>query len=441
MPRVVVVGAGVAGMTAALLLAESGSSVTVLEREASAGGLARTFQYGGFGFDIGPHRFHTDDPLVLAFLNRILDGASGRIDRRSGVWMFGRYHDWPLRPATLFKLPPGILLRTARDILRRPRFAGESFRDYILSRYGRTLYDVFFGPYTRKFILADPAEMHYDWAAAGIDRAVIDPRIRMNSLTELMRATLLPRPVKTEFIYPADGGIAGFVRRLKDELERSGGVVLTGRRAARVAAESGRVSSVSTETGETFDCDRLVWTAPIGELAEMLDIGPTSLAFISTVCLNYEVDAEPRLPYQWCYFGQEDIRFSRVSLPLLFSQSMAPPGRSGICVEVTCLEGDSFWREPAARLPQIEEHLRRVGAVRPADRLRAVHVERIPNTYPVYRLGYREELARLRSKLESFSNLRLLGRCGTFWYNNMDHSIRAAIDLAAELTAGSRGGV
>jgi protoporphyrinogen oxidase len=440
MTRVVVVGGGVAGMTAALLCAESGSSVTVLEREAAAGGLARTFHYNGFGFDIGPHRFHTDDPLVLAFLTRILGGAGERIDRRSGVWMFKRYHDWPLRPGSLLKLPPGVLLRTAGDILRRPRSTGESFQGYILSRYGRTLYDVFFAPYTRKFILSDPAEVHRDWAAAGIDRAVIDPRIRMDSLSDLVRATLLPRPVKTEFIYPAQGGIAGFVQRLQAELERSGVIVRTGQRAIGVATEAGRVTSVTAGTGETFGCDRLVWTAPIGELAGMLGVGPTSLAFISTVCLNYEVEAEPTLPYQWCYFGQGDISFSRVSLPSLFSQSMAPPGRSGLCVEVTCHEGDSFWREPAVHLPLTEEHLRRVGAVRPSDRLRAVHVERIPNTYPVYGLGYRRELDRVRARLGSFSNLRLLGRCGTFWYNNMDHSIRAAIDLSAELAAESRGG-
>jgi protoporphyrinogen oxidase len=443
-------------MTAALLAAEAGHAVTVLEREGTIGGLARTFRYGGFAFDIGPHRFHTDDARVRDFLNRILGAGADRIERRSGVWMFERYHDWPLRPASLFKLPLSVLLRTSGDILksavRSPYSAfrptphsllpapspGESFRDYVLSRYGRTLYDVFFAPYTRKFVLVEPELIHRDWAASGIDRAVIDPRVRMNSLAEVVQTMLLPRPVKTEFIYPAQGGIGDFGQRLGHELEQRHGVVRTGQRVVRVMREPGRIVSVSTDAGTEHDCDLLVWTAPVNELARMVrghdpnrfDSGSCPLTFVSTICYNCELEGEPRIPYQWCYFGQEPVSFSRLAIPLLFSRTMAPPGKCGVCAEVTCREEDSRWQAPAALQGRIEADLRRVGAVASADGINAIHIERIPNSYPVYRLGYREELNRVRAELGVFANLRLLGRCGTFWYNNMDHSIRAALDLA-----------
>jgi protoporphyrinogen oxidase len=439
MSRIVVVGAGVAGMTAALLAAEAGHAVTVLEREETIGGLARTFRYGGFAFDIGPHRFHTDDAAVRDFLNRILGADGDRIERRSGVWMFERYHDWPLRPASLLKLPLSVLLRTSGDILRRPRCRGESFRDYVLSRYGRTLYDVFFAPYTRKFVLADPEQIHRDWASAGIDRAVIDPRVRMNSLAEVVQTMLLPRPVKTEFIYPAQGGIGDFGERLAREIEQRHGAVRTGQRVVSVRREPGRIVSVSTDAATEYACDLLVWTAPVNELARMLGQDETGLGFVSTICYNCELEGEPRIPYQWCYFGQEQVSFNRVSFPTLFSRTMAPLGKCGVCAEVTCREGDSRWQEPAALQGRIEGELRRVGVVANADGINAIHIERIPNSYPVYRLGYHEELNRVRTELGVFANLRLLGRCGTFWYNNMDHSIRAALDLARELASGPLG--
>jgi len=39
--------------------------------------------------------------------------------------------------------------------------------------------------------------------------------------------------------------------------------------------------------------------------------------------------------------------------------------------------------------------------------------------------------------LGSFDNLMMLGRTGTFWYNNMDHSIRQALDCAEAVISGS----
>jgi protoporphyrinogen oxidase len=258
---------------------------------------------------------------------------------------------------------------------------------------------------------------------------------------------LLPRPVKTEFIYPAQGGIGDFGQRLAHEFEQRSGTVRTGQRVVSVRPEPGRIVSVSTDEGAEYDCDLLVWTAPVNELARMVrghdpnrfDSGSCPLTFVSTICYNCELEGEPRIPYQWCYFGQESVSFSRLSFPRFFSRTMAPPGRCGVCAEVTCREGDARWQEPAAMQGRIEADLRRARAVSSADRINAIHIERIPNSYPVYRLGYREELSRVRAELGGFANLRLLGRCGTFWYNNMDHSIRAALDLARELASGPLG--
>jgi len=148
METVMIIGAGVAGLSAGYQLSQKGMKVVVVEKEDRVGGLARSFQYGEFIFDVGPHRFHTDDQKVLRFIKMVLAGELVTIPRSSGVYFFGRYHDWPLRVKTVFKLPLSLSLKVARDLLRPRRRTGSSFEDYIINMYGPTLSDSFFKLYT-----------------------------------------------------------------------------------------------------------------------------------------------------------------------------------------------------------------------------------------------------------------------------------------------------
>src|SRR5919112_2638019 len=97
MPSVTIVGAGVAGLTIGYQLAQRGYRVTLIERNAVVGGLGRTFHYGNFHFDVRPHRFHTENPRVAAFIREILLEEAIEIPRKSGARMFGKYPEWPLR--------------------------------------------------------------------------------------------------------------------------------------------------------------------------------------------------------------------------------------------------------------------------------------------------------------------------------------------------------
>ena len=83
MTSVTIVGAGVAGLTIAYQLVRQGFHVTVIEKNAVVGGLARTFHYGDFHFDVGPHRFHTENSRVAEFIRRILGKEAIEIPARA----------------------------------------------------------------------------------------------------------------------------------------------------------------------------------------------------------------------------------------------------------------------------------------------------------------------------------------------------------------------
>ena len=421
MKKVVVVGAGVAGLTAGYLLAQKGYHVVVLEKEDRVGGLARSFYYDGFIFDIGPHRFHTDDEKVLEFIENILGENKIVLPRKSGVWMFGKYHDWPLNWKVLFKLPVPVILRTAFDIFSKKTQKGDSFEDYIMERYGKTLYDVFFKPYTEKFLKLSPEKVHRHWAETGIDRAIIDKKVSMGSLTEVIKTALIPRAVQTNFLYPSDGGI-----------EKSGGKVLLNSPVKRIESEGSKIAGVYYRE-ECIQPDLVIWTAPITTLVSLLQLPSCDINYISMVVFNIEVKGMPRTTYQWCYFGQSDTTMNRVSIPALFSDQAAPQGKTGICVEVTCFERDDVWKNPERLIDTILSDLFKVKMIKSREDIEKIHVEKILNTYPVYDIEYTGKLKKILALLEEFEGIKLLGRTGTFWYNNMDHSIRMAFDLANKI--------
>ena len=434
MRRVAVIGGGVAGLTVAYQLARAGIAVTVLEKEGSVGGLARSFQYGDFVFDIGPHRFHTDDAKVSGFIHEVLNDDELAVPRCSGVWMFDQYHDWPLTQKTLFKLPLSVMLRSGIDLFFRPAPRDDSFRDYILAMYGRTLYELFFRPYTSKFIKLDPAQVHSEWARSGVDRAVIDKNVKMNSLVEVLRSTLLPKAVNTNFVYPISGGINVFSEKLADMIHNLGGEVWTNSPATGLVLQDGAITQVLGAHG-ALDVDHVIWSAPIGQAARLLNIPDPGLRYLSIVCYNFELSEPPHTNYQWCYFGSADLVMNRTSVPALFNKDIVPRGKGSVCIEVTCLPGDDVWTDPERLVEVLKKELLAVGLVRSLDHVEQAHIVKVADTYPIYDIDFRYRLEQANIALKQVTNLQLLGRTGTFWYNNMDHSIRMALDQSAEFLA------
>lgn len=66
-PKVVVIGSGFAGLSAACCLAKEGCMVTVLEKNATPGGRARQFEADGFKFDMGPSWYWMPDVFEQFF--------------------------------------------------------------------------------------------------------------------------------------------------------------------------------------------------------------------------------------------------------------------------------------------------------------------------------------------------------------------------------------
>jgi protoporphyrinogen oxidase len=429
---VVVVGAGVTGLVTAHLLAEAGSRVVVIEKDPLIGGLAKSWQYDGFVFDVGPHRFHTANPNVAAYLDRVLQGEATAFPRLSEVYFRDQYYRWPLQPRNLLQLPPEVAGRAFLDLAANTfkNLPTETFEGYVVNQYGTTLYENFFKDYSIKFLGIHPRDTHADWAKVGINRAIIDEKLQMHNLVQLAKTTLLQsRKTEIDFLYPK-GGLHRTWALVAERILSLGGRILVGQ-GARLVAHDG-ITSV-TAGGERFTPSVVIWTAPVTLAMRQLGHEVPKLEYLGLLLYNVLVRGDALRPYQWCYYGEKGLVFNRVSIPRYFSDDTCPPDTHGLCVEVTCRNGDARWRNAESLTDWVIDDLIRVGALKDRGSIQNVYVERVAESYPIYHKDYPAELDKARRALATYSNLHLAGRTGMFWYNNMDHSMENAMQLAQRL--------
>ena len=161
----VVVGAGLCGLTVAERLAAAGRKVVLLERRDRVGGLARSFDDGGFIFDLGPHYFFLNvREDVSDYARSVVRGPYEEIDFRISAHFRGREIAWPPNFGSLFRLPPRAVLHYFRRMVRHQTPTELDFRGFTTFLYGEAMYETFFGPYIRKKLpVVEGGDLHRDW--------------------------------------------------------------------------------------------------------------------------------------------------------------------------------------------------------------------------------------------------------------------------------------
>lgn len=428
----VIIGGGVAGLTAAFKLLENKKKVTLIEIEKRCGGLGKSFIYNKNIFDIGPHRFFSLNHSVINFVKNILSNEFIEISRNASVHFSGKYLSWPFNFIDFFRLPLKISSSSMIDLffnLYKKKSSHISFEDYLVSRYGKTIYNNFFKDYTEKFLGLKSESVDKKWADLSIERALIDPKIKMADLFDIIVQSFKLND-KTKFIYPLKGGIGRFSDILVNLILQKKGKIITETKPVKLKILKNKIQGLELSKYGYIKCDKLLWSAPITDLIELLK-EKTSLYFRSTVLLNLIVSGEPALRYQWCYFGEKDVVFSRVSIPSFFSPFNSQEGVFGLCVEITCDKNEQIKIEPLKK--RVIEDLYKTKFLSKKNRVLSIHFEKIDNSYPVYKKGFESEKQKCINMISTLKNVYLLGRCGLFWYNNMDQSIEHSMKLTEEL--------
>ncbi len=276
------------------------------------------------------------------------------LERVSRIRLLDRYFDYPLSFGNVLSRMPlhrgaGMMLSFALEKARgifSPR-EQESFEGWVLSRFGRGLYELYLAPYNRKLWGIEPRELSADWASQ---------RITVPSLAGLVRETLFPsretvRSLVSTFHYPA-GGIGSISDALARRIRDLGGEILYSREPSSVQRRGDRWEIVID--GETLSCNSIINTIPVNEYTGLLgDALPdrvhrsaSALQFRSLVFLAVLLDSDVKPRDHWIYTSEDRYLFNRLSI----SRNFDPRSPSQVVFEFSCMEGDHIWNASTEEL-------------------------------------------------------------------------------------------
>lgn len=438
--RILVIGAGPAGLSAAYELVQRGWKPLVLEKASQVGGISRTELHDGYRYDVGGHRFFTKVPEVAQLWTSMLGDDLIKVSRLSRIYYRGKFYQYPLNLwntlSNLSLWESGLILLSYLRWQALPYKEEETFEQWVTNRFGRRLYRTFFQRYTEKVWGIPCTQIRADWAAQ---------RIQGLSLTQAVLNAIVgtesAKSLISEFLYPRLG--PGMMwERFAERVTAGGGEVWLNSEAVRIDRQSERVTAVTVQRGQEtlhIPVSGILTSMPLPELiAALSPASPPAvqraaraLRHRSFLTVGLRVPRAPLFPDNWVYIQSPEVQAGRMQNLGNWSAAMLPgTGQTSLGIEYFCNEGDALWTADDADLVRLARHeLAQMGLAVESEVLPGP-VIRQPKAYPVYDPEYRTNVNLVRGFLAGFDNLQTIGRNGMHRYNNMDHSMLTGI-LAA----------
>ena len=442
-----IIGAGPAGLTAAYQLVKRGYNVTVFEAGDAVGGMAKTIPLWGQLVDLGPHRFLSTDPRVNAIWLEAIGDDYEILNRMTRIYYRGNLIDYPLKPFNALRhlgwFEALRCLASYAKALLFPRRDTTTFESWVSNRFGSRLFSIFFKSYSEKLWGISCQELDSDFAAQ---------RIKKFSLLEAIRVAVgkarstRHKTLAEQFPYPKLG--SGLVyERMAQSISGNGGTVLLNTPVRAVHPRSGETGSMRIEltNGETIQFDHVISSMPITQLVEKLDAPPAiqeharQLRFRNTILVYLRIESAALFPDQWIYVHSPEVRTGRITnFRNWTSKITGGQPETILCLEYWCSDNDELWRADEAALAKLAmDDLLRFAFLKGA-RVKDSTVRRVPKCYPVYVRGYKTHVTALAEFLNGVEGLTVIGRYGSFKYNNQDHSILMGALAAENIADGAR---
>lgn len=441
--KVVIIGGGPAGLTAAYELCKAGAAPVVIEKDNVVGGISRTVDHKGYHFDIGGHRFFTKVRAVDDLWREVLGDKFLKRSRLSRIYYHRKFFYYPLRPANALR---GLGIWNSFMILMSylhsrlfPTKPEKTFEQWVSNRFGKRLYRTFFKSYTEKVWGISCSEISAEWAAQRIRGLSLLTALKSSFvLNDVTNGSNTIKTLISSFDYPRKG--PGMMwEAFADVVRERGGTLRLGSDVVKIYHMNNRVEAVallSDGRDEIVKGTDFISSMPIKELVRKLEPQAPEAVLNAADDLKYRdfitvaviINKKDLFPDNWIYIHDPEVRVGRIQNYKNWSPYMVPDAeKTCLGLEYFCFEGDSMWMMDDAGLVELaKKELDILGLARSSD-VEDGTVVRMPKAYPVYDAGYHRALKVIRGFVDKLDNLQLAGRNGMHRYNNQDHSMMTAM--------------
>ena len=403
--KYIVIGGGVSGLTVANLLQRKGHVVTVIEAEASPGGLVRCEKRKEGLFHLcGGHVFNTKLDDVRQWFWTMIDRRQFVQTSRNSVVLMdgGIVANYPIEDH-IYMLGRNVgeqIVDEWLQLLQNPKKNPSNFEDFLEQRFGHTLYELYFKPYNQKIWRRDLSQVPLSWLEGKLPMPTVREMLLHNMYHVEERSF-----VHSTFYYPREKGSQYIVDMLAEGID----VRCSQRVESIVKSECGWLVN-----GE--ECDRVVFCGNIRNLPSLLggiegySDAIEKLEYHGTTSVFCEIDKNP---YSWLYMPSNQHDSHRIICTGNFSPCNNHCPRLTATIEFT----DKISKE------EILDHLKRI----PLNPKYLTH-HYTDCSYPIQDVKTRETISSLKQRL-SKQSLYLCGRFAEWEYANMDVCMGAALDL------------
>lgn len=445
-----------AGLGAGLRLSRSNNHEVILfERCTIPGGMAATLFQNDCILDYGVHGLFVSKPRsekIVKEIRAMLGEELITVSKKTSIYFNRKYVNYPLQLKDLFStLNPFQIARCSVDfaIVRLKKrlkftFNEQSFKGWISSRFGKSLYDLYFGPYAEK-VWGIPADT--------LDADPLVRRVTTVSLWAVLKKAIkkalgLSVEAKKEysqqpitFLYGKEGAFS-ITRSMRDAIVDRGGSIQFGNTVTRINEENGIITGIEAsdfKNTKSYECDYIISTIKINDLVAAMMPRPEDSVLCSAekmlyrgLILVYLIIDRPKIYHdQWVYYSEANIIFNRVNEFKNISDTFAPHDKTALCAEITCFAGDELWNASDEIIVESTiKDLEKLEILQANDIIDSA-VRKLPAVYPLYDLETVKHKKRVQEYISRIKNLYSIGRLGSFEYLNMDEVIGEGM-VAAE---------
>ncbi len=366
--HVAIVGAGLAGLSAALRLAGAGRSVTVIERESVPGGRNGLLSKEGYSFDTGPSVL-TMPSLIADAFHCVGEEMSDWLELKPVSPLYRAfYHDGSQIDvhADTHQMESEI----ANEVSSAEAAGYRRYVDFVTKLYKYEMHDFIDRNIDSPLNLLTPnlarlvAMGGFRKLAPKVNQYLKDPRLQKVYSFQAMYAGVSPQQALAIYaviaymdsvngVFFPKGGMHALPRALAGAAEKHGVTFKYNTTATAIEHNNGRAKAVLTNTGERIECDALIlnpdlpiaWRELLGRTprsVKRLKYSPSCVTLLLGSSKSYSHLAHHNIHFGQSWNGVFDELINKkvlmtdpsilVTIPSLDDPDLAPPGKNSYYV-------------------------------------------------------------------------------------------------------------